>query len=158
MPRALDPVQRIAVVWRFELMPELAIRPGREVPQRHGPGARVVFVRNDRDAPTAAAPENERSGLPAVRECAGDAKPSILRSELVSAVRNAGAARTGHVELLGRGRQMRQRKRQRNRSDQPFFFDHHAAISPTMPRRNASTHTTKMTPVITVTHWPKPAR
>ena len=32
------------------------------------------------------------------------------------------------------------------------------AISPTTPRRNVKTHATKITPWITVTHWPKPAR
>ena len=41
---------------------------------------------------------------------------------------------------------------------QPFRFDHHAPSSPTMPRRNASTQTTKMAPVMTVTHWPNTAR
>ncbi len=35
---------------------------------------------------------------------------------------------------------------------------HHAPISPTMPRRKASTQTTKIVPVITVTHCPKPAK
>ncbi len=41
---------------------------------------------------------------------------------------------------------------------QPLRFARHAQSSPTMPRRNASTQTTKMAPVMTVTHWPNPAR
>src|ERR1700730_110738 len=58
MPRTLESVQLVAVVRRFELAPELAVRARGEIPQRHGPGTRVVLVWNDRYAPSAAAPEN----------------------------------------------------------------------------------------------------
>ena len=129
------------------------------VPQRDRPAFRVVVERHDRDTCTRGRPEDKRAGHAALREGTDDAQPAVGHAQLVTAVGHAIAALTDDdVRLRERLPGGEREHTARHRDTQARRFAHHAASSPTMPRRNASTQTTKIAPVITVTHSPKPAR
>src|SRR5204862_3995530 len=175
MVRAQYAVQDVFEIGRLELSPELASIAG--IPQRHRARSGVVVVGDHGAASTGCGPEDEGPGLVARCEGADGTQTPVSATQFVRAVRVPIAARAdgahwstfalrAPVFALGAARRAHGfsaagARRHKRRGDQPsserYCFArraHHAAISPTTPRRNASTQTTNITPVITVTHCP----
>jgi len=111
VPRALDALQSIVDVRRLELAPKLAPRTGRGVPERDRACLVVILVGNDRNSRTGSVPENESSGLPAMRKCADHSQSPILRVQFVRTMGHAASACADDVERLSACGQRRKRQR-----------------------------------------------
>ena len=155
IPRARHAIPTAGGKCGLELRRRITARPGLLEPQRKRPAHAILVKGNVRDANAGARPKDERAGTLAAVECAGDPELSVRRAKLIRAVRRAVAARGMNLQILRDGRKSCERC---DSGDQRARRSHHAPSSPTMPRRNARTHTMKMNPVITVTHSPYRAR
>ena len=165
VPRARDAVARAGRVGRLELAPGLALRRGRRdtTARPCRPCASSSYGMTAMRTPVDAQNRNVPVRLP-WSNAPSDAQACRRRR---GARRRRAAAPSRQLPRDGIELPRGAPARKRQRSPAPSRAQRASALrasptmrasSPTMPRRNASTQTTKMTPVITVTHWPKPAR
>src|SRR6266568_3127980 len=143
--RAQDAVELVLEIRCFELSPEVA--PSAGVPQRNRARSGVVVVRDHGAASPGCGPEDEGPGLVARYEGADGTQTSVSPAQFVCAIRRRAPARTDHTQGFSTAGDGRRKRRGDQSGSERYCFArraHHAAISPTMPRRNASTQTTNI--------------